>query len=107
MVEVNKCLKNISPSFTWNYFKQRDNPNNLGNTQLIEQSNGEYKLTANRTLFKGALLWNSQIILRKQNPIYISKMKFGNGHGVHVLVASSFKSYTFKNVHMWKKLNLL
>ena len=39
---------------------------------------------------------NCQIILRKQGPLYISKIKFGNGEGGHVLVASALKFPTFK-----------
>ena len=34
MVEVYKCLSNTSPPFTWDYFKQNNNPYNLRNTQL-------------------------------------------------------------------------
>ena len=29
MVEVYKCLNNVSPPFTWNYLKQKNNPYNL------------------------------------------------------------------------------
>ena len=36
MVEVYKCLNNISPPSTWDYFKQKNNPYNLRNTQLLE-----------------------------------------------------------------------
>ena len=35
MVEVYKCLNNISPPFTWDYFKQKNNAYNLRNTQLL------------------------------------------------------------------------
>ena len=36
MVEV--YVNNISPPFTWDYFKQKNNPYNLRNTQLLELS---------------------------------------------------------------------
>ena len=59
MVEVYKCLNNISPPFTWDYFKQKNNPYNLTNTQLLELSKCRTKTYGlNTTLFKGALLWN-------------------------------------------------
>ena len=59
MVEVYKCLNNISPPFTWDYFKQKNNPFNLRNTQLLEPSTGRTKTYGlNTILFKGALLWN-------------------------------------------------
>ena len=59
MFEVYKCLNNISPSFTWHYFKQKNNPYNLRNTRLLELSNCRTKTCGlNTTLFKGALLWN-------------------------------------------------
>ena len=32
MVEIYKCLNNINPPFTWDYFKQKNNPYNLRNT---------------------------------------------------------------------------
>ena len=41
MVEVYKCLNNINPPFTWDYFKQKNNPYNLRNTQLLELSAGQ------------------------------------------------------------------
>ena len=59
MIEVYKCLKSISPPFTWDYFKQKDNPCNLKNKQLIELSKcktNTYGL--NTTLSKRALLQN-------------------------------------------------
>ena len=37
-----------------------------------------------------------QIILRKQNPLCISKIKFGNGQGNHVIVVSALKFFPFK-----------
>ena len=59
MVEVYKCLTNIIPPFTWDYFKQKNNQYNLRNTQLIELSKCRKKTYwLNKTLFKGALLWN-------------------------------------------------
>ena len=39
---------------------------------------------------------NCQIISRKQNPLYIPKIKFGNGQGGHVLVVSALKCFPFK-----------
>ena len=33
MVEVYKCLNNISLPFTWDYFQQKNTPYHLGNTQ--------------------------------------------------------------------------
>ena len=36
MVEIYKCLNNISPPFTWDFFEQKNNPYNLRNTQLLE-----------------------------------------------------------------------
>ena len=32
MAEVYKCLNNISPPFTWDYFKQKITPYHLSNT---------------------------------------------------------------------------
>ena len=29
-------VPNLSPSFTWNYFKQKDSPHELRDTQLLE-----------------------------------------------------------------------
>ena len=59
MVEVYKYLTNIIPPFTWDYFKQKNNQYNLRNTQLIELSKCRKKTYwLNKTLFKGALLWN-------------------------------------------------
>ena len=73
MVEVYKCLNNISSPFTWEYFKRKNNPCNLGNMQLLELSKCRTKTYGlNTTLFKGALLWNKPPnILRKQNPLHI------------------------------------
>ena len=73
----------------------------LRNTQLLELSKCRTKtLGLNIILFKGALLWiNCQIILRKQNPLNISKKKnknkYGNGQRDHVLVVSALKLSTF------------
>ena len=36
MVEVYKCLNNISPPFTWDYFKQKNTLYHLRNAQLLE-----------------------------------------------------------------------
>ena len=58
-VEVYKCLNNISPPFTWDYFKQKKNPYNLRNTQLLELNKCRTKTYGlNKTLFEGALLRN-------------------------------------------------
>ena len=57
MAEVYKCLSDISPPFTWDYFKQTNSPRNLRNTQLSELSKCRTKTYGlNTTLFKGALL---------------------------------------------------
>ena len=39
---------------------------------------------------------NCQTILRKQKPLYISKIKFRNGQGGHVLVVYALELSTFK-----------
>ena len=36
MVEVYKCLNNISPPFTWDCFKQKNTLYHLRNAQLLE-----------------------------------------------------------------------
>ena len=57
MVKEYECLNNINPHFTWDYLKQKNNPYNLRNTQLLELSKcitETYGL--NIALFKGALL---------------------------------------------------
>ena len=111
MVEVYKCLNNISPPFTWDYFKQNNNPYNLRNTQLLELSKCRTKTYGlNTTLFKGTLLWNKlPNHFKEANPLYISKIKFGNGQGGHVLITSALKLFTFKKCTYAKKkkLNLL
>ena len=38
MVEVYKRLNNVSPPFTWDYFKQKNTSYHLRNTQLLELS---------------------------------------------------------------------
>ena len=38
MVEVYKCLNNISLPFTWDYFKQKNTSYHLSNMQLLELS---------------------------------------------------------------------
>ena len=59
MIEVYKCLNNISPTFTWDYFKQKNTPYHLRNTQLLELRTCTTKTYGlNSTLFKGTLLWN-------------------------------------------------
>ena len=58
MVVVYKCLNNISPLFTWDYFKQKITPYHLRNTQLLELSKCRTKTHGLNTLFKRALLWN-------------------------------------------------
>ena len=59
MVEVYKYFNNISPPFTWDYFKHKYTPYHLRNTQLLELSKcREKRYTLNTTLFKGPLLWN-------------------------------------------------
>ena len=46
---------------------------------------------------------NCQIILRKQNPLYISKKKFRKGQGGHVFVISALKLFPFKKCTYAKK----
>ena len=78
----------------------------LRNTQLLELSKCRTKTYGlNTALFKGALLWkkNCQIILRKQNPLYISKKKFRKGQGGHVFVISALKLFPFKKCTYAKK----
>ena len=59
MVVVYKCLSNISPLLTWDYFEQKNNPYKLRNTQLLELSKCRTKTYGlNKTLFKGARFWN-------------------------------------------------
>ena len=51
---------------------------------------------------------NCQTILKEQNPLYISKIKFRNAQGDHVPVISALKLSTFKKcTYVKKKLNLL
>ena len=60
MTGVYKCLSNISPPITWDYFKHKISSYNLGNTQLLELSKCRLKTYGlNTALFKGALLWNN------------------------------------------------
>ena len=56
MVEVYKCLNNISPPFTWDYFKQNNNLCNLRKTQLLESSKCRTKTYGLNASLKGALL---------------------------------------------------
>ena len=69
MVEVYKCLNNISPPFTWEYFNRKNSPYNLRNIQLIELSKRKTKTYGlNTALFKCVLFYNKltkQIILTK------------------------------------------
>ena len=69
MVEVYKCLNNLSSPFTWDYFKQKNNSCNLRNVQLLELSNCRTKSYGlNTALFKGGIfcaIINCQIILKK------------------------------------------
>ena len=59
MVEVSKCLNNISLPFTWDYFKQKITAYHLRNTQLLELSKCRTKTYGlNMALFKRVLLWN-------------------------------------------------
>ena len=72
MVEVYKCLNNLNSPFTWDYFKQKNNPCNLRTVQLLELSNCRAKSYGlNTALFKGGIfcgIINCQIILKKQIP---------------------------------------
>ena len=78
----------------------------LRNTQLLELSKCRTKtLGLNIILFKGALLWiNCQIILRKQNPLNISKKKTKTNTGmdreIMYLLYLLLNCLLFKNVHM-------
>ena len=105
MVEVYKCLNNISPPFTWDYFKQKNNPYNLRNMQLLELSKCRTKTYGlNTTLFKGALLWNNlPNHFKEAKSLMHFKIKFGNGQGGHVLVAPVLKLFTFKKCTYAKK----
>ena len=59
MIEVYNCLNNICPPFTWDYFKPKNNPFYLQNTQLLDLSMCRTKKYGlNATLFKEVLLWN-------------------------------------------------
>ena len=108
IVEIYKFINNICPSFTWDYFKQKNNPHNLRNTQIPELGKYRTKIYRLHTApFIGGFCGiNYQIILKKQNSLYIPKIKFGNGQGGHVLVASALKSIPFKKCTYLKK-NLL
>ena len=61
-------------------------------------SNSAIKLRQNKGIFSTLLLttYNCHIILRKQNPLYISKTKFMNRQGGHVLIVFALKLFTFK-----------
>ena len=59
MVEVYKCLNNISLPFTWDYFKQNNNPYHLRNTQLLQLSKCRTKTHGlNMTLLRVQFLRN-------------------------------------------------
>ena len=59
MVEVYKCLNNISLSLKRDYFKQKNNLYNLRNTQLVELSKCRAKTYGlNDVLFKGSFFWS-------------------------------------------------
>ena len=59
MVEVSKCINNISLPFTRDYFKQKITAYHLRNTQLLELSKCRTKTYGlNMVLFKRVLLWN-------------------------------------------------
>ena len=76
MVELCKCLNNISPPFTWDYFKQKI-PYNVRNAQLELSKCKPKTYGLNTTVFKGAVLWNRlSNNIRKQNPSNISNIKF-------------------------------
>ena len=95
-VEVYKCLNNISPPFTWNYFKEKNTPYHLRNTELFELSKCRTKSYGlNTTLFKGSLLWNKLPNHFKEAKSLISKY-FRNGQKDHVVVASALELSTFK-----------
>ena len=101
MGKVYKCLSNISSPFTWDFFKQKNNPYNLRNTQLLELRKCRTKTYGlNTTLFKGALLWNKlPNHLKKQNPLYISKINLGMDREVMYLLYLLLFPFK-KNVHM-------
>ena len=92
MAEVDKCLKNISPPSHGIVLSKKNNPYKLTNKQLLEITNWIIKTYG---LINCGI--NCQIILRNQNPLYISKIKFGNGPGGHVLVIYVLKLFPFKN----------
>ena len=65
----------INPFFTWDYFKQENNPYNLRNTELIELSKCRTKTQGlNTTLFKGALLWNK--LPKRINDAHMEELVF-------------------------------
>ena len=74
MVEVYTCFNNVNPPFTWDYFKQKNNPYNLRNTQLLDLSKCRTKTYGlNPVLFLKVRFCgiNCQITSSKQNPLYI------------------------------------
>ena len=85
-------LQQHKSAFTWDFFKQKNNPYKLRNTQLLEITKCIIKTYG---LINCGI--NCQIILRNQNPLYISKIKIENGPGAHVLVKSALKLFPFKN----------
>ena len=92
MAEVDKCRKNISPPSHGIVLSKKNNPYKLTNAQLLEITKCIIKTYG---LINCEI--NCQIILRKQNPLYISKIKFGNGPGGHALVIYVLKLFPFKN----------
>ena len=79
-------------ALTWDCFKPKNYLYKLRNTQLLEIT----KCIIKTYELKNCEI-NCQIILRNQNPLYNSKIKFGNGSGGHVLVVSALKLFPFKN----------
>ena len=92
IAEVDKCRKNISPPSHGIVLSKKNNPYKLTNAQLLEITKCIIKTYG---LINCEI--NCQIILRKQNPLYISKIKFGNGLGGHALVMYVLKLFPFKN----------
>ena len=87
MVEVYKCLNNISPPFKWDYFKEQNNPHTHE--------------SPSRNRVKGSILWNK--LPNHFTSLCISKIKFRNGQEGHVLVVSGLKLLPFKKYTYVKK----
>ena len=74
MVEVYKCLNNISPPFIWDYFKQKNDLYSLRNTQLLELRKYRSKTYGlNTALFKGAI--TALFICREKLPNHFKEAK--------------------------------